>query len=308
MNMDKVIITCALTGAQQGKEVTPNLPTQPEEIIRQSVDAWNAGAAIVHIHARDVNNRPTADVNIFRRIVDGIRAQGCDVVLNLSTGGAIAGLSLEERVAIVPLLKPEIASFSVGSGMSGHWNSQTARWERQFNLVQSYDDLAFIARTMLEHGTRPELEVYDLGMLNNVEMLVAAGMLQSPLWINLVTGIPGQNLRPSVKGVVHLVESMPHDACWQISAIGGQNHWRMAALALTMGGHVRTGLEDNVYFEKGILAHSNAHLVEKMVQMSRLIGRQPATPAEVRKNMQLKQPIISPDLNRARSENENTHN
>jgi len=308
MNMDKVIITCALTGAQQGKEVNPNLPTQPEEIIRQSVDAWNAGAAIVHIHARDVNNRPTADANIFRRIVEGIRAQGCDVVLNLSTGGAIAGLSLEERVAIVPLLKPEIASFSVGSGMSGRWNSQTARWERQFNLVQSYDDLAAIARTMLEHGTRPELEVYDLGMLNNVDMLMEAGILQSPLWINLVTGIPGQNLRPSVKGVVHLVESMPHDACWQISAIGGQNHWRMAALALTMGGHVRTGLEDNVYLEKGILAHSNAHLVEKMVQLSRLIGRQPATPAEVRKYMQLKQSIVSPSPNRARRKNKNADN
>jgi len=306
--MDKVIITCALTGAQQGKEVNVNLPTQPEEIIRQSVDAWNAGAAIVHIHARDVNNRPTADVNIFRRIVDGIRAQGCDVVLNLSTGGAIAGLSLEERVAIVPLLEPEIASFSVGSGMSGYWNSQTARWERQFNLVQSYDDLAFIARTMLEHGTRPELEVYDLGMLNNVEMLVEAGMLQSPLWINLVTGIPGQNLRPSINGVVYLVENLPHDACWQISAIGGQNHWRMAVLALAMGGHVRTGLEDNVYLEKGILAHSNAHLVEKMVQLSRLIGRQPATPAEVRKYMQLKQPIISPNLNRARRKNKNADN
>jgi len=305
--MDKVIITCALTGAQQGKETNPNLPTQPEEIIQQSVDAWNAGAAIVHIHARDPNNRPTANVNIFRQIVDGIRAQGCDVVINLSTGGAIAGLSLEERIAVVPLLKPEIASFSVGSGMGGRWNSQTARWERQFNLVQSYDDLAFIGHTMLEHGTRPELEVYDLGMLNNIEMLVESGVLQRPLWVNLVTGIPGQNLRPSVKVVMYLVDNLPVDAYWQISAIGGQNHWYMAALALAMGGHVRTGLEDNLYLEKGVLASANAQLVEKLVHLSRLIGREPATPTEVRKFMQLK-PLSPPILNRAGRKNENAGN
>lgn len=108
--MDRVIITCALTGAQQGKEANPNLPTQLGEIIQQAVDAWNAGAAVIHIHARDRNDRATADVNVFRQIVDGIRARGCDVVLNLSTGGAIAGLPLSERIAIVPALKPEVAS------------------------------------------------------------------------------------------------------------------------------------------------------------------------------------------------------
>ena len=280
--MDEVIITCALTGAQQGKEANPNLPTQPEEIIQQAVDSWNAGASIIHIHARDRNDRPTSDAGIFRQIVDGIRARGCDAVLNLSTGGAVAGLPLENRIAMVPALKPEIASFSAGSGMMGRWNPQKARWDRQFNLIQSYDDLAFIARTMLEHGTKPEMEVYDLGMVNNIEMLLEAALLRPPLLINFVIGIPGQSLKPTLENLVYLVGQLPEDSCWLVSAIGGRNHWRMAAAALALGGHVRTGLEDNVYVEKDEWARDNAQLVEKVVRLVRLVGREPATPAQTR--------------------------
>lgn len=292
--MDRVIVTCALTGAQQGKEANPNLPTQPAEIVQQAVDAWNAGAAIIHIHARDPHNRATGDVAIFRQIVDGIRARGCDAVLNLSTGGAIAGLPLEERIAMVPALTPEIASFSVGSSLVGRWNAQAGCWERQFNLVQSYDDLALIARTLRAHGTRPELEVYDLSMLNNIEMLLEAGLLERPLWINLVTGIAGQNLRPTAKNLIFLLDLLPAESHWLVSAIGGRAHWQMAALALSLGGHVRTGLEDNVYLEKGVLAPDNAHLVEKIVRLARIIGRDPATPAEVRERLRLIDPREEP--------------
>jgi 3-keto-5-aminohexanoate cleavage enzyme len=286
--MDKVIITCALTGAQQGKEANPNLPTQPEEIIDQAVESWRAGASIIHIHARDRKDRPTSEVGIFRQIADGIRARGCDVVLNLSTGGAIAGLPLGERIAMVPALEPEIASFSVGSGMMGRWNPQKACWERQFNLVQSYDDLAFIARTMLEHGTKPEMEVYDLGMVNNIEMLLEAALLEPPLLVNFVTGIPGQSLKPTVENLVYVVGRLPEDSCWLVSSIGGRNHWRMMAAALAMGGHVRTGLEDNVYVEKDDLARDNAQLVEKVVGLVRLVGREPATSAETRALLKLR--------------------
>lgn len=285
--MDRVIITCALTGAQQGREANPNLPEQPREIIQQAVDAWRAGAAIVHIHARDRGGRASSDVNVFHEIVAGIRRAGSDVVINVTTGGAIAGLPLAERVAVVPDLKPEIASFSVGSSMVGRWNPQAGRWERQFNLAQSYDDLAFIARTMLENGARPELEVYDLGMLNNIEMLLEAGLLQTPLWINLVTGIAGQNLRPSPESLVYLVSRLPANAYWTVSCIGGRHHWRMAAVALAMGGHVRTGLEDNLYVEKGVLAASNAQLVEKLARLARIVGREPVTPAEARTVLRL---------------------
>ncbi len=278
--IDKVIITAALTGAQQGKAANPNLPEQPEEIIEQAIDCWRAGAAIVHIHARDKAGRATADVNVFRQIVEGIRAE-CDVILNLTTGGAIAGLPLAERIAVVPELKPEIASFSVGSAMVGRYDSEAHRWIRDFTMALSYADLEFIARTMLENGTRPELEIYDLGMINNALMLRELGLLSDPLYFNFVMGIPGQVLAATAKNLLHLVESIPANAHWVVTGIG-RHEFPMAAMAIAMGGHARVGLEDNVYISKGVLAKSNAQLVEKVVRLVRDIGREPATPDEAR--------------------------
>ncbi|MFQ5614756.1 MAG: 3-keto-5-aminohexanoate cleavage protein, partial [Anaerolineae bacterium] len=147
--MSKLIITAALTGAQQGKEANPNLPEQPDEIIVQAIACWRAGAAIVHIHARDERGRATSDVAVFRQIVNDIRAAGCDVVLNLTTGGAIAGLPLAERIAVVPALKPEIASFSVGAAMVGKYDAEQKRWTRDFTMPISYAEMETIARTML---------------------------------------------------------------------------------------------------------------------------------------------------------------
>lgn len=285
---DKLIITAALTGAQQGKEANPNLPEQPDEIIQQAIECWRAGAAIVHIHARDEHGKATSDVNVFRRIVEGIRAAGCDVIINLTTGGAIAGLPLRERIAVVPELKPEIASFSVGAAMVGRYDAEQKRWARDFTMPISYAEMETIARTMLENGVRPELEVYDAGMLNNIAILREQGWLSDPLWINFVMGIPGQVTAATPKNLLHLVESLPPNALWLVSAIGGRAHWSMAAVAMALGGHVRTGLEDNVYIEKGMLASGNAQMVEKMARLAREIGREIATPREARQMLRLK--------------------
>lgn len=292
-NLEKVIITCALTGAQQGKEANPNLPTQPEEIIQQAVDAWNAGAAIIHIHARDEQDRATADTDVFRRIVDGIRGRGCDAVINLSTGGAVAGLPLEERIRIVPELKPEIASFSIGGGsLLGKYDPEGRRWVRdQFvPLVQSYAEMEKIARVFLENDVKPELEVYSTAFLNNVWTLRDLGLLQEPLLVNLVTNIPGECIPWTPKNLLFLVESLPPNSEWLVTAIGGKVHFRSAAFCMAMGGHVRTGLEDNVYLEKGVLTRDNAQLVEKVVGLARLIGREPATPDEAREILRLSRP------------------
>ncbi len=291
----KLIVTAALTGAQQGKEANPNLPEQPDEIIRQAIECWRAGAAIVHIHARDERGKATCDVRVFRRIVEGIRAAGCDVVINLTTGGAIAGLPLRERIAVVPELKPEIASFSVGAAMVGRYDAEQKRWARDFTMPISYADMETIARTMQENGVRPELEVYDAGMLNNIAMLREQGWLADLLWINFVMGIPGQVTPATPKNLLHLVETLrvPPNALWLVSAIGGRAHWQMAAVAMALGGHARTGLEDNVYVERGVLASGNAQMVEKMVRLARDIGREIATPAEARKILQLKHQVPS---------------
>lgn len=285
--MDKLIITAALTGAQQGKEANPNLPEQPDEIIQQAVECWRAGAAIVHIHARDERGRAASEVGVFRRIVEGIRAAGCDAVINLTTGGAIAGLPLAERIAVVPELKPEIASFSVGAAMVGRYDAEKKRWTRDFTMPISYADMETIARTMLDNNVRPELEVYDAGMLNNIAILREQGWLADPLWVNFVMGIPGQVTAATPKNLMYLVENLPSDALWLVSAIGGRAHWSMAATAMALGGHVRTGLEDNVYLERGALAGSNAQMVEKMVRLAREIGREVATPSETRKILRI---------------------
>jgi 3-keto-5-aminohexanoate cleavage enzyme len=286
--VDKLIITAALTGAQQGKEGNPNLPEQPDEIVRQAIECWRAGAAIVHIHARDERGKATSDVRVFRCIVEGIRAAGCDVVINLTTGGAIAGLSLRERIAVVPELQPEIASFSVGAAMVGRYDAERKRWARDFTMPISYADMQTIARTMLENGVRPELEVYDAGMLNNIAILREQGWLTDPLWINFVMGIPGQVTAATPKNLLYLVENLPPNARWLVSVIGGRVHWQMAAVAMALGGHARTGLEDNVYIEKSMLASGNAQMVEKMVRIAREIGREVATPDEAREMLRLR--------------------
>jgi 3-keto-5-aminohexanoate cleavage enzyme len=288
---NKVALTCALTGAQQGKEANPNLPEQPDEIIAQGVGAWSAGASILHIHARDENGRATADVDTFRTIVDGIKAAGCDAVINLTTGGAVAGLPLEERVAVVPELKPEIASYSVGGGaLLGRYDGREGRWvnDRWVSLFSSHAELERVARIFQEHDTRPELEVYHAGMMNNVRDLDRIGALDHPLLVNFVTGIPGEITASTVKNLVFLVDQLPDDAVWQVTSIGARNHFRMIGAALAMGGQVRVGMEDNIYIGPGELAGSNAQIVERAVRIIREIGFEPARPDEAREMLKLR--------------------
>ena len=284
--MDKAIVVAALTGAQQSKEANPNLPVQPDEIVEQAVACWRAGAAIVHIHARDREGKSTGDVNIFRDIVEGIKSR-CDVVINLTTRDAIAGLPLEERIAMVPALKPEVASFSVGLGMVGRYDLQMKRWQQDFTMSLSYSDLEHIARTMLDHGTKPELEIYYAGMINNALILRDIGVLEEPLYFNLVMGIPGQCNVPTPKNLLYLVESLPPGCQWQVTGIG-RHEFPLVAMSIVLGGNVRVGLEDNVYIEKGKLAKSNAQLVEKAVYLVHELGRETATPGEARRILRLK--------------------
>ena len=288
--MGKTIVTCALTGAQQGKDANPALPEQPDEIIEAGLDAWRAGAAILHLHARDKDGKATGDVATFRRIVEGLRDGGCDAVLNLTTGGAVAGLSVAERLQILPELKPEIASFSVGGGsMLGRYDAKAGEWigDRFVQLFTSNAELERVARLFQDNNVRPELEVYHTGMLNNIQTLHGLGVLDEPLLVNIVMGIPGECLKPTVKNLLYVVEGLPEGAQWLVSAIGARNHFRMLGAVLAMCGHVRVGLEDNVYLNRGELAPSNAAIVEKAVRLIRELGAEPASPAETREILKL---------------------
>lgn len=281
---DKVVVVCALTGAQQGKEANPNLPEQPDEIITQALDAWRAGASVVHIHARDKQGKATADLAVFRRIVEGIRAKS-DVVINCTTGGAVAGLPLDERIRVVPELKPEIASFSVGGGsLLGKYDAGNRTWvrDRFVTLFRSYSEMEQAAKVFRDAGTKPELEVYDSGFLNNIWTLHEAGFFEEPLLINFVMGISGECTPWTPRNLIFLVDNIPAGSNWLVSAIGARVHFRSVAFCASLGGHVRVGMEDNVYIGKGELAKSNAHIVEKAVRICREIGREPASPAEAR--------------------------
>ncbi len=286
----KTIVTCALTGAQQGKEANPNLPEQPDEIIAQGLDAWRAGAAILHLHARDEQGRATADVSIFRRIVEGLHAAGSDAVINLTTGGAVAGLPLEERIRVVPELRPDIASFSIGGGsLLGRWDASSGGWrgDHFVPLFSSHAELEQTARVFLEAGVRPELEIYHPGMLNNLRALLSRGALAEPLLVNFVMGIPGEVNEATVKNLVFLVDGLPAGARWLVTAIGARNHFRMLGAVVAMGGHLRVGLEDNVYIARGKIAAGNGPIVDKAVRILRDLGGEPATPAEARAILQL---------------------
>ncbi|MFV1969710.1 MAG: 3-keto-5-aminohexanoate cleavage protein [Acidimicrobiia bacterium] len=289
--MNKVAVTCALTGAQQGKEANPNLPEQPDEIIAQGIEAVDAGAAILHIHARDTAGKAAADVEIFRTITEGITTARPDTVINLTTGGAVAGLPLEDRVKVVPELKPEIASYSVGGGaLLGRYDKRQGQWvnDRFVPLFASHGELERVARIFQEHDVRPELEVYHAGMLNNVEDLDALGVFDHPMLINFVTGIPGEITKSTVKNLVFLVDQLPDNAVWQVTSIGARNHFRMVGAVLAMGGQVRVGMEDNVYIGPGELASSNGQIVERAVRIIREVGFEPASPAETRELLKLR--------------------
>lgn len=290
--MEPVIITAALTGAQQGKKANPNLPEQPGEIISQAVECVEAGASVVHIHARDREGKATADLNVFAEIVEGIRSRS-DAVINLTTGGAVAGLPLAERVEVISRLQPEIGSFSLGSGaLLGRWSSEINAFtpDKVVPLFSSYAEMLEVAAIFRKAGTRPELEIYHAGMIGNLRALFDRGAFTDPLWVNFVTGIGGEITDASVESVLPLIRSLPKGARWLVSGIGARNHFRMAAAACLLGGHVRVGLEDNVYLEPGLKAESNAVLVERAVRLANDLGRRPTTPGETREILDLATP------------------
>jgi len=269
--MEKLIITAALTGGRITREMTPHIPITPEEIVQSAYECWQAGAAIVHIHVRDPNTgRGTQDVEIFRQVVEPLRER-TDMLLCLTTGGSF---STEERLAPVDL-KPELASFDAGS----------------FNLggavyINSPEFLDRAAEKMRAKGVKPEFEIFDLNMIITTLRMRDQGKLDEPLHFQFVMGTPwGAPATP--KSLLHLLEHIPQSSTW--SVIGaGRWHLPMSMMALAMGGHIRLGLEDSLYYAKGVLAETNARFVERIVRISREYGREIATPDDAREILSLK--------------------
>ena len=270
--MKPLIICAAVTGGAPARSKTPHHPVTPDTVARSAVECWRAGAAMIHIHARREDGSTTSEVSDYRAIIERIQAAGCDAIINVSAGDNGGRASHAERLRAVDT-KVEMVSLDAGSFNIGN---------RLYDNSPSY--LREMAASMKERGIAPEIEVFDLGHMHLVNALVAEGLVRMPAFIQFVFGLPGgtpldQRLLP------FLLELLPQGAEWAISSQAPdlESHLRLSMLAFTNGGHVRTGMEDNVYARPGELATSNVQMVEQWVTTAKTWGRPLATPAEARR-------------------------
>jgi 3-keto-5-aminohexanoate cleavage enzyme len=264
--MDKLVITVAPTGNVPTKEMNPHLPVTPEEIADTAVRCRAAGASVIHVHARDAAAQPTLDSDVFARI-HGLITERTDLIVQISTGGR-AGMDPDARAAAVRRLCPEMASLTTGS-----MNFPDRVYANPFDVIE------FLAEAIKAAGTKPEMEIFEPGMIANALGLVDRDLATPPLHFDFVLGSRG-SLPASAKNLVFLSESVPPGSTWTVAGIG---RWQLpvAVMAIAMGGHVRVGLEDNIYYRKGQLA-TNEQLVARVVRMATELGRPVATPSEAR--------------------------
>ncbi|WP_240986797.1 3-keto-5-aminohexanoate cleavage protein [Acididesulfobacillus acetoxydans] len=270
--MSKLIITAALVGAEVTREQTPYLPLSPREIADEARRVCEAGASIVHLHMRDASGVSSQDKDLFAEAISYIRAE-TDLIVQVSTGGAV-GMTAETRVQPVSL-SPEMASLSTGTVNFGE-----EVFANPLPMVRTF------ARACHTYGVKPEIEVFDSGMVTSALALVREGLLREPLHFNFVLGVPG-GMAAAAKNLIFLLDLIPPGSTWTVSAVG-RHQLPLNTLGILLGGHVRTGLEDNIYFTKGVLAKGNAPLVERITRLARELGRPLAKPEEAREILGLK--------------------
>ncbi len=302
--MAKTIVTAAITGAIHTPTMSSYLPITPEEIANHAVEAYQEGAAVVHIHARDPKTgQPSSDLDIFGEIFERIRKR-CNVVICATTGGGL-GMSPEERVKVVPAHKPELASFNAGSINFGlfdipgrlkitewkhEWELPYLEMTKDFIFRNTFKSLEEFPQLFEKYGTKPEAEVYDTGMINNLAYLVNRGFLKTPVYVQFVLGIMGA-LPPSVENLLFLLQTarrtFGNDFVWSVSA-AGRFQMPMCTTALLLGGNVRVGMEDSLWLSKGVPAKSSGEQVSKIIRIAGELGVDTATPDEARQILGLR--------------------
>ena len=273
---DKVIISCALTGAVTSKRHCPAIPYTPEEIADEAKRAHDAGAAIVHVHARTDDGLPTWEVETFRKIQQEITAR-CPVLINWSTGGMGP---MESRVQHVLQLKPHIAALNMGSMNYAKWRKDKKDFAFNFVFANPFQDILAFARAINEAGAKPELECFDTGHVASAEVLADLGLLAAPHHYSFIMGVLG-GIPATARHLAFQAQNIPPGSRWKVIGIS-REQWPLAMAALSLGGDVRVGLEDNFYLPDGQMARSNGDLVEAAVKLVGLSGRGVATRDEVR--------------------------
>lgn len=257
MTNNALIITCAVVGAELSKKDYPYLPTTPEEIAESARDAVEAGATIIHLHVRDEQGKPSQRVDLFKEVTKKIR-QRCECILQYSTGGAV-GTPLDERCAPL-ILKPDMATLSMGT-----MNFGPDIFENTEKTIRT------ISQAIQENRVMPELEIFDYGMMDTVDSFLKKGFIPEKFHVDFVLGVPG-GMSGEIKNLVLLKNRLRHGQTWTVAG-SGRCQLPLSAHAIAMGGHVRVGIEDNIYYRKGELTKSNAQLVDRVVRIAKELDR-----------------------------------
>jgi uncharacterized protein (DUF849 family) len=274
----QVVITAALTGVLATREQCPAIPYTPVEIAEEAKRAAEAGASIVHIHARNPEGGPEWRVETFAEILSEVRAR-TDVIVNFSTGAI--GIPPEQRIAHIRDLRPEIGALNMGSMNYAIYSAKKKAFYHDHVFANPFKDIQFFLEAMNSAGVRPELECFDTGHIANTAPLIDMGVLKPPYQFSLIMGVLG-GIPGTTRHLTNQVDTLPPESHWQVIGIG-LHQWALVAAAVTMGGNVRVGLEDNFYVEEGKMAKSNGELVQKAARLVHDLGRDVATVDEARK-------------------------
>ncbi|MCA1959732.1 MAG: 3-keto-5-aminohexanoate cleavage protein [Desulfomonile sp.] len=276
------MITCALSGVVANRAQCPNIPYTPEEYAQQAKEAYEAGAAVAHIHARTRDGLPSYEVQDYKNIYDAVTA-ACPIVINFSTGAI--SITTQQKIAHIEAIRPAIGALNMGSMNYAKYHPGKKDFVFEFVFPNPFSEIIQIVRAMNGVKTKPELECFDLGHICNAYPLVDMGLLVPPYQFSLILGVLG-GIAPTIPNLVRMVEMLPPHSDWEVIGIS-HDQWRLVAGAIALGGNIRVGFEDNFYLSPGKMAKSNGELVEKAARMVRDQGREVATVEECRKRLAL---------------------
>src|SRR5919198_3592176 len=280
---DKCIVTCAVSGAVANKQQCAGIPYTPEEYAKEVRRSRDAGASMVHIHAREPNGTPTVQPDHYRAITQAVLAETPDIIVNYSTGWV--GLPMAERVGHITSLKPEVGALNMGSMNYAKYSPKRKGFVFSFVFENSFEDIVFLLERMNEAGVKPECECFDVGHVESVEPLIDLEVLIPPIQFSLIHGVLG-GIQATARNLAHMASVVPAGSTWGVIAVS-RDQWAMVGAAAALGGNVRVGFEDNFYLPSGEMASSNGDLVDAAAQLVRRQGRRVADPAAAREQLSL---------------------
>jgi len=276
---DPVVITCSISGAIANREQCPAIPYTPEEYAAEARRIVDEGGVMIHIHARSPNGSPSYEIEDFQAITDAIRSEvGDAVIVNYSTG--TIGVPVEKRVAYLRACRPEVAALNMGSMNYAKYSRSRKDFVFKMVFTNPFDEIIELLEAMNELGIKPEHECFDIGHVGSLAPLIDMRVLKTPLHVDCVMGVTG-GIPPTARNLAAMVDNIPEGSHWGVIGIS-RDQWMLIAAALTLGGSIRVGLEDNLYLPDGEMARSNGELIAKARQMTEDIGRRPATVVEAR--------------------------